>query len=212
MSVRDMEVGKEVWFISKKPDEKGRLRSFGGYGRVQEIMDDGKAKKAVLDGMGGTEGQYTAYKFQCYDDQLDMKMDLGVEKLMDVMTDVSQKYMDTCKTLLHLEEQAVMSQMPSGSELFLENIKLKMQIAGGQFKEQVMGVVDDFVKGTQKDSLARMSQDTKELAFHTDLSQYDPGWKLDLTDEDIVGIGLDDPEVTLTAEDLDFGNGNEPDL
>lgn len=219
MLVEQIKQGQELWFVQHR-SENGRSMYSIGSGIVQEVR---KGKHAlsfdhvILEGTGDTPGTHDIYGTDCYPDRESAEYQRNLEQRSDDfvynLIDPCEKFMNKVIDIgLGVAKGAAASSIKSvlpGQEQFIEDMKMKGQLMAStlaaKFRDTVRGMTDSFLKKSQDDVMAHMDDKTRQIVFHTDLSQYEPAGCFTLDEKDIAGISMDNgTEPRLEESDLAF--------
>lgn len=193
MLIQNMNIGQEIWYRHNWTDTDGKIKHEYGKGTVQEIHDEPKNRRITVNTEDGREWALKPY--DCYEDEFSMKMDRAADKFEDGMIDFADKYVNQCKGIM---EKIVGNTVPQG-QLMVNDLKLRMQMIGSQLRDRFSGQTDDFIKETHD----IVMDDINEGMQAPDIGIDDEGPK----DDPMAHVDdlKEDGELTLTAEDLDFG-------
>lgn len=199
MIIDKMEEGKKVWFTD------GRFRDVG---REGVILSFDKNNVSI---MGTDEQMYEIKPYNCYESEKEMSFDLKMNQFAknfsDTLDKTVHKYMDGCMDIMKNN----VLKMTSEKAMIANEVKMKFQILGAGFREQIGSMADNFVNRTQKHTSEYINDTAKYLMLHTDLSQYEPGGinrtakdfndlsdnGISLSDADLAGIGVMDTRLKL---------------
>lgn len=188
-----MKEGKRIWFTDREKDENGKFHSVS---REGIILSFDKNSVSVT----GTDKQVHEIKpYNCYESEKEMSFDLKMnqmaENFADMLEGVARKYMNGCRDIIKNNVPKITPE----KEMIINDMKMKLQMIGAGFKEQVCSVTGSFVDGIQKHTSEHINETAKDLMLHTDLSQYEPGG-INLAAKDLEG--LSDDNISLSDADL----------
>lgn len=194
MMIDKMKEGKRIWFTEREKDEDGRFHSVGREGLILSF------DKNNVSVMGADEQEHNVKPYNCYESEKEMSFDLKMnqftENFSDMLEGVARKYMDGCRDVV---KNNVLKMTP-GKEMIVNDMKMKLQMLGMGFKEQVSSMTGSFVDRTQRHTSEYINDTARDLMLHTDLSQYEPGG-INLAAKDLEG--LSDDGISLSDADLD---------
>lgn len=199
MNINEMKEGRQLWF---RIDEKERGEIVRKWvPRQGTVLGTTKGKGLNLDTATlECDGERFEVKcVDCYADRKYMDRDIEWDKREDEFTEkvsnALDKYLDkawdlAAGTIKGVVKGSVDNALPDGAVDTAKGMGRAMQLYGFQFRQNISTLTERFLGRTQEMCLTRLSDNLKERALHTDLSEYEPG-KVFLEDKDLRSLSRD---------------------
>ncbi len=196
MLAEDLKTGRNIWFKAWREDRDGEMKKVYGRGIIKEVTDD----NVMVEGMEETKGRYSVKPSHCYQDEFEMKIDKVTDEFETRIYRLAEDLGYNCKKLINNAAGTAVSRtfpslmQPGRLEALKTDVQMDMNLFAGQFKDNIKRLADNFTEKVQEAGLESLNKETKNLIFHTDLSQLKPDREQNsdiiLTDDDIRGIGI----------------------
>lgn len=189
--IRSGKTGQQLWFRTDER-EPGQTRSnwVARQGTVTGITKTGRLSDTVTLECDGR--MFEVNSSHCYVRKSEMDSDIKwdkcqdefMEKLAGAADGFTKKLMGVTGGVV---KSSVENALPDGAADAAKGMGHAMQLYGFQFRQKVSTLTERFLGRTQDMCLTQLSDNLKERALHTDLSEYEPG-KVFLEDRDLRGL------------------------